>query len=366
MGKAISALAAICLLAPFVAVDARGQINNLTREELIKYTAPSPFDRLPDGRPKIPDALIQQFKDMSSEELLGAGQRQSAKRPPLFGSGPAVTYTDGWQILHPGKKLLGRAFTLQLMPTRHEIFNVDQAQWKQKGNAVALSHQSALDMLQAGDVIVVDAGGNADLGGIIGDNLAFFIWQRTGTGFVIDGAIRDLEGISEFDMPGYFRSAVPGALGRHMTTGINVPVRIGKATVMPGDLVFGDREGVNFIPPQAVERLIDAARTTHIHDDWVKASSRPSVQDHRRLRQRQPARSGAEKGIRRQHEGAAFQAEVMAARQARRLRVTGRRKTREARVGRSRRRPGEPLKQRLVDPDFQHFRDHLGPAVEEI
>ena len=250
---------------------ARGQINNLTREEIIKYTAPNPFDRFPDGRPKIPDALLEKFKDMSSEELLGAG-RPPAKAAPVFsGAGTAITYTDGWQVLHPGKKLIGRAFTLQLMPTRMEIFDVEQAEWKQKGNVVALSHQSALDMLQPGDVIVVDAGGNADLGGIIGDNLAFYIWQKTGTGFVIDGAIRDLEGIAEFDMPGYFRSSVPGMASPHMTTGINVPIRIGKATVMPGDLVFGDREGVNFIPPQAVQKMIDAAKTTHIHDAWVQS-----------------------------------------------------------------------------------------------
>jgi regulator of RNase E activity RraA len=263
-------LAFVCLLPLFVAVDAQGQINNLTREQLIKYTAPNPFDRFPDGRPKIPDALLEKFKGMSSEEVLGAGQAVNEISPRLFGSGPAVTYTDGWQILHPGKKLIGRALTLQLMPTRLEIFNVEQAEWKQKGNVVALSHQSALDMLQPGDVIVVDAGGNLDLGGIIGDNLAFYIWMKTGTGFVIDGAVRDLEGIAEFDMPGYFRGSVPGFVARHMTTGINVPVRIGKATVMPGDLVFGDREGVNFIPPQAVERLVEAAKTVHIHDEWVK------------------------------------------------------------------------------------------------
>jgi len=264
-------VAAVCLLPPLVAPVARGQINNLTREALIKYTAPNPFDRFPDGRPKIPDALLEKFKDMSSEELLGAGRPASESGPRLFGAGTAVTYTDGWQVLHPGKKLIGRAFTLQLMPTRMEIFDVEQAEWKQTGNVVSLSHQSALDMLQPGDVIVVDAGGNADLGGIIGDNLAFYIWQKTGTGFVIDGAIRDLEGIAEFDMPGYFRSSVPGMASPHMTTGINVPIRIGKATVMPGDLVFGDREGVNFIPPQAVQKMIDAAKTTHIHDAWVQS-----------------------------------------------------------------------------------------------
>ncbi len=99
---------------------------------MIEYTAPNPFDRFPDGRPKIPDALLEKFKEMSSEEVLSAGQAVNEISPRLFGSGPAVTYTDGWQILHPGKKLIGRAFTLQLMPTRLEIFNVEQAEWKQK------------------------------------------------------------------------------------------------------------------------------------------------------------------------------------------------------------------------------------------
>ena len=107
-------------------------------------------------------------------------------------------------------------------------------------------------------------------GGIIGDNLAYYIWKKTGAGFVIDGAIRDLEGIATFDMAGYFRAAVPPAIQGLMVTGINVPVRIGNATVMPGDVVFGDREGVNFIPPQSVQALIDSARITHIHDEWTR------------------------------------------------------------------------------------------------
>jgi hypothetical protein len=70
---------------------------------------------------------------MSSEELLGAGQPPAGDNSRYFGSGPAITYTDGWQILHPGKKLIGRAFTLQLMPMRPEVTTVDRAEWKQKG-----------------------------------------------------------------------------------------------------------------------------------------------------------------------------------------------------------------------------------------
>ncbi len=269
---------AAALLICWMAGDAAAQINSLTREELIKYTASNPFDRFPDGRPKIPDTILEMYKDMASEEVIGAGRSggpgaQAAAAPGRAGGPPpatAVTFTDGWQLLSPGKRLIGRAFTLQLMPIRQEVAEVDQAAWKQKGNELSLNHQSALDMLQPGDVLVVDAGGGPEAGGIVGDNLAYYIWKKTGTGFVIDGAIRDLEGIANFGMPGYYRHAVPPAISGLMVTGINVPVRIGKATVLPGDLVFGDREGVNFIPPQAAQRLADAARITHIHDEWTR------------------------------------------------------------------------------------------------
>lgn len=300
MRRVVPALFAAALVALFFASDAQAQINTLTREEMIKYTAQNPFDRFPDGRPRVPDALLAAFQEMASEEVMGAGRggaglgaapgRGAAGAPPAAGRGAAgaagaqagrggggggaaqssITYTDGWQILKPGKRLVGRAFTLQLMPWRADVATVDQAEWKQKGNQLTLNHQSALDMLQAGDVFVVDAGGNLDAGGIIGDNLAYYIWKKTGAGFVIDGAIRDLEGIARFDMAGYFRGAVPPAITGVMVTGINVPVRIGKATVMPGDVVFGDREGVNFIPPQAVQRIVEGAKTTHIHDDWTR------------------------------------------------------------------------------------------------
>jgi regulator of RNase E activity RraA len=56
-----------------------------------------------------------------------------------------------------------------------------------------------------------------------------------------------------------------------MLTGLNIPVRIGSATVMPGDVVFGDSEGVYFIPPELVKQVVDKADETHVHDEWTKA-----------------------------------------------------------------------------------------------
>ena len=71
-------------------------------------------------------------------------------------------------------------------------------------------------------------------------------------------------------MPAYFRHAHPSAINNVMLTGINIPVRIGGVTVMPGDLVVGDPEGVYFIPPQLVTPVLDNADILHIHDEWTR------------------------------------------------------------------------------------------------
>jgi 4-hydroxy-4-methyl-2-oxoglutarate aldolase len=236
--------------------DARSQVFTWTREQMVKYTAQNPFERFPDGRPKAPETLLEKLKGMSAEEVLG-----------IAGRGYPNQFVDALQVLNPGKKLIGRAVTLQLMPTRPDIADVDAADWKAKGR---LSHQTAIDLLQAGDVFVVDAFGSVPSGGIIGDNLAYYIGKTTRAGFVIDGAIRDLEGIANFDLAGYFRGATPPAIRNVMVTGINIPVQIGNTTVMPGDVVFGDREGVYFIPPHLLQDIVDNAEITHIHDEWTR------------------------------------------------------------------------------------------------
>ena len=255
---------AICLAAALIATLAappmRAQLNTLTREQMIEYTAQNPFERFPDGRPKVPDSLIERARGLSAEEVFGV----------LPGKGFRNQYEDGFQVLHPGKKMVGRAFTVQFMPARPDVESVMNAKARDKGPR-GLNNQVAIDMLQPGDVLVVDLFGKKDGGTIVGDNLFYYVSKAThGGGLVVDGAIRDLEGISEMDMPAYFRSAHPSYITNVMLTGINVPVRIGNATVMPGDLVVGDREGVYFIPPQLAQEVMDKADETHIHDEWTR------------------------------------------------------------------------------------------------
>ena len=150
-------------------------------------------------------------------------------------------------MLNPQKKIVGRAFTVQFMPARPDLIEL----LKVRG---PLRNQTAIDMLQPGDVVVVDLFGKHDRGTFVGDKLAYYVWKTTGTGMVIDGSMFYLSNIEKSGMPAFYRNSHPSSLEGATLTGINIPVQIGGVTVMPGDVVFGDREAVLFIPPQLVDR----------------------------------------------------------------------------------------------------------------
>lgn len=244
----------------FDSASAVAQLLTFSKQDVIDYTSQNPFDRLPDGRPKVPDDLIERARGISSEEVWAILQQKGFNNQ----------YADGFQVLHPGKTLVGRAFTVQFMPLRSDVDDIAKAKAKDHG-IQRITNQTAIDMLQPGDVLVVDLFGKKVNGTIVGDNLFYYVNKAThGGGLVVDGSIRDLDGISEIDMPAYYRTTDPTPIGNVMLTGINIPVRIGDVTVMPGDLVVGDREGVYFVPPQFVKEVLDHADELHIHDEWTK------------------------------------------------------------------------------------------------
>jgi 4-hydroxy-4-methyl-2-oxoglutarate aldolase len=256
VGRAVATVCATFVLSS----PSDAQVFKLTKDELIALSAQNPFERFPDGRPKVPDDLIERARGLSAEEIWAV----------LPGKGFPNQYEDGFEILHPGTKLVGRAFTVQFMPMRPDVDEPMQARAKEAGPE-RLSNQTVIDMLQPGDVLVVDLFGKKEGGTFVGDNLFYYVMKATrAAGMVLDGSVRDLEGIAEMPMPAYFRHAHPTPIANVMLTGINIPVRIGNVTVMPGDLVFGDREGVYFVPPALVTNVLDRADETHIHDEWTK------------------------------------------------------------------------------------------------
>jgi 4-hydroxy-4-methyl-2-oxoglutarate aldolase len=133
-----------------------------------------------------------------------------------------------------------------------------------------MRNQTAIDMLQPGDVAVVDLFGKLESGTFVGDKLAHYVWKTTGTGMIIDGAMFFLSNIEKSGMPAFYRGTHPSALGGATLTGINIPVQIGQVTVMPGDVVFGDRDAVFFIPPHLVEKIVSLFESTQARFEWIK------------------------------------------------------------------------------------------------
>lgn len=251
-------LTLLVLAAAWIA-PAGAQIFSFTREEMIRYTAKNPFGRFPDGRPKVPDAVLEKVKGMSIEEAWGI----------LRAKGYQFQYAGDFQVLHPGRKLVGRAVTAQYLPLRPDLAEVVDANAKAKGMARGVN-QRVIDQLQLNDVPVIDLMGAAPGHNFGGDNLQAAIWGATKTGAVVDGTIRDLEGNFELPTQIYFKAPHPAAVGGVVIAGINIPVQVGGAIVMPGDIVLGDRTGVMFIPPHLIQEILQQAELTHLHDEWTK------------------------------------------------------------------------------------------------
>ena len=250
----------LLIFAACLALSANAQYFKISKDQIIELTKGNPFERSADGRPKVPDALLEKVRGLTVEEVWSVLPAQKY----------AHQYSGDWQILHPGKKLVGRAVTVTFVPARPDLHELVISDLKNRGITWA-AHQHIIDQLQPGDVMVVDLFGKAEGGTVVGDNLATSIKSATvNGGLVVDGGIRDLEGIHPIDMPVYYRHAHPSAIADVTLLSHNGPTRIGETTVLPGDVVFGDRTGIYFIPPALVKAITDRADETHLHDEWTK------------------------------------------------------------------------------------------------
>src|SRR5215218_8954569 len=116
-------VAAGIVLVVGIASRSDAQVFTLTKDQLVALSAPNPFERFPDGRPKVPDDLIERARGLSAEEIWAVLPRK----------GFPNQYEDGFELLHPGTKLVGRAFTAQVRPMRPDVEEPSQARAKGAG-----------------------------------------------------------------------------------------------------------------------------------------------------------------------------------------------------------------------------------------
>jgi 4-hydroxy-4-methyl-2-oxoglutarate aldolase len=253
MRKLIGAAILVCAFA--TVVPASSQVK-MTKEQILFYTSEWKGERFPDGRPKIPDDLLKRALDVSIEdvwEFLGK-------------LGYKSQFDGGFQALHPEKPFAGRALTAQYMPLRPDMIKAITAEGKTEGR-VSGNNSWPINELQIGDVYVADGFGKIVEGTLIGSNLGNGIAAHTHTGFVFDAAIRDAEENREIpNFNGFYRGYDPSAWAQMTLTSINAPIRIGRATVLPGDLVLAKTDGVIFIPAILAEQAIVSAEFTNLED----------------------------------------------------------------------------------------------------
>lgn len=239
----------------------RGEFGAFRREDRILYTREWTGERFADGRPRVPDDILERMRSVTVTQAWGV----------VRGAGYNHQYEDGWKNTQPHKTLVGRAVTAMFMPRRPVLRTLFEEQGDEAGH-VGDQISWTIDTLVAGDVYVADIYGKIEEGPIIGDNLGTAIHANSGTGIVHDGAVRDLEGLEDIpDFPCFVRGWHPSyASPTIMLMGINVPTRIGAVTVMPGDVVLGKREGVVFIPPHLAEQVVKTSEITRLRDDFGK------------------------------------------------------------------------------------------------
>lgn len=258
----------LLLLAALFPLSLQAQRIQITKEELLSLTPEWKGERFEDGRPKVSDDILERMKLVTLEEAWATCR----------GAGYNYQYEGNWQQIHPEGVLVGRAVTATFFPGRPDIHRAIQEKGKADGRVLA-PNAWAIDMLQPGDVYVVDQHGAEIDGPTVGDNLANSIFGRSGNGMIYDGPVRDVNGMKEIEgFTAYFKTYHPshhfGSIGpddrmiRLNTTlvGINTPTRIGAATVMPGDVVLARDGGVLFIPPHLAQQVVETSEIVRLRD----------------------------------------------------------------------------------------------------
>ena len=200
-------------------------------------------------RPK--QELIDAFAAVGSATASGELHKMGIRNPHLVGLVPRI----------PGKCVVGPALTLQFMPKRDDLYDIDEHADPEKQ-----LHRHALYHTQPGDIVVVDA--RSDMSsGVFGDMMLTYFKGRGGIGVVVDGCIRDFPKVECLGLGLWLRGVTPNY---HTQTNIfpyavNVPVACGGTVVMPGDIIIADDDGAVVVPIALGEELAGLANE---HAEW--------------------------------------------------------------------------------------------------
>ena len=234
--------------------------QTISKEDLSYLSQSWKGERFSDGRPKVSDDLQNRAKKIGIDEAWTVLQNE----------GYFNQFEGGWKSVNDSVRIVGRVVTASFMPSRPDVLVAVKEKGKKDGRK-GDTNAWPIATLQRGDVLVVDNFGKIKDGTIVGDNLGSAIFNKTGTGIIVDGAVRDHDGLSQIKgFNAFVRDFHPSFLKEVMVMGLNTPIRIGGTLVMPGDLVITDKEGVLFIPAHLAESVVGIAEFIDSKDRFGK------------------------------------------------------------------------------------------------
>ncbi len=228
----------------------------LTPDQIKAITPEWKGERFEDGRPKVSDKLLQRLKAVHLEEAWGI----------LRNKGYQNQFEGDWMIQHPDSVMTGRVVTAQYMPLRPDLDKVIKETGKNE-KRIGATNSWPIDVLKNGDIYVADSYGKIVDGTLIGDNLGNSIFAKSKRGVIFYGSVRDVEGLDDIKgFNSWTKGNDPSYIQQMMLAGINVPIRIGRATVLPGDAVLAKKYGVVFIPAHLLEEVVVNAEFIALRD----------------------------------------------------------------------------------------------------
>lgn len=233
----------------------------LTREEMIAFTPKWDGERFDDGRPKVPDDVLDKiYKYVSITFAWGV----------LKGNGYLWQFLDGFACTIEGEPLVGRATTALYAPLRPDLREYMVKEGHEAGQ-IGDMISWPIDMLTKRDVYVADVFGKMEDGPIVGERLSAAVFANSHNGAIHNAAVRDIDGIRSIDGFNIFhRGMNPSHASPHsiMLMGINCPMRMETVTVMPGDVVLAKDGCVIFIPPHLAKFVAFAGTIENYRDQF--------------------------------------------------------------------------------------------------
>lgn len=243
-------------LLAFATMTLCAQQVTLTSDQIKAITPDWKGERSPDGRPKVPDRLLERLKGVHLEEAWGI----------LRNKGFQNQFEGDWMVLHEDSVMVGRVVTAQYMPLRPDYDKLIKDKGKAEGR-IGATNSWPIDVLKNGDIYVADSYGKIVDGTLIGDNLGNAIYAKSHKGVIFYGSVRDTEGLEEIKgFNAWIKGYDPSYIQQMMLAGINIPIRIGRATVLPGDVVLAKKGGCVFIPAYLVEEVVLNAEFISLRD----------------------------------------------------------------------------------------------------